>query len=291
MYVDKDQMQSWIQTNPLNVTNQPTFYAYTVDVPQNIDRVYMSLNPFIDSSQVGTVYYFSPILTPGNFDPQAIPKFTNTSDSKGIWSGHQFNNLVRNAGATETWPKFRSIIYQVGGKIDARLSQGIGWLIYSLDLKGTAWYIKATSSALFRSFWAKFGWGQIALIGSKPYRWLLIASFLSLIGSIVGIRRKFNWSGFRFVLWLLINLILSIGYAWFTGISMGSYIARAYIAVARFIYPSIIVIMTVLTFGWSNLIELIPGKYCTLTSSLLIAGFLCLDAYSIFSVLHYFQGI
>jgi hypothetical protein len=252
-------------------------------------RTFISLKPFNTGEQIGNIYIANPVIASGVFDVKQPPVFSDTNASYGEWAGKPFNNLVRNAGALQGWPKFREYIYAMAKKIDYRLAEGIGRVIYTLDFKGTSWYAKSTLSLIFRSFWGKFGWVQVSLIGSKPYRVLFIATIVMLIGCIIGLFKKFDPIGLHFSIWLGLNLFLSLGFAWFTGISMNSYIDKPNIPAARYIFPVILAILTFWCFGWISWIEFVHRRYRWITYGIYVLLFLLLDGIAIASVIAHYQ--
>jgi hypothetical protein len=282
--------QKWITAKPVTLTQQPTFYAYKVRLPVELGRAYIVLKPFVNNQTIGRVYYSKPILLTGIYDLSKVPQFSDINASRGNWAGKPFQNLVRNAGSVQAWPKFRDYVYILANAIDYRLAEGIGHVIYSLDYQGTAWYTSTTLSVIFQSFWAKFGWGEITLMGSKPYRTFYIAMVFMIVGCILGVKKRFSWSGFQIYLWLIMNILFSLGYAWFTGISMSSYIDKAYIPVARFIFPAVLAILAILNFGWGYWIQLIHVRFRWIGSAIFVALFVTLDVMSIMTVYGYYWG-
>ncbi|MBN1535641.1 MAG: DUF2142 domain-containing protein [Anaerolineales bacterium] len=282
--------QKWVHTAPVMLRQQPTFYAYKVRLPVNLSRAYIAIKPFGGNEHVGKIYYANPVLAEGVYARRIPPEFTDDSTVHGTWAGKSFTNLVRNAGTIQSWPKFRDYVYTIADKIDYRLAEGIGHVLYTLDFKGTAWYSKETLSVIFRSFWAKFGWGEITLMGAKPYRTFLIAMAFMAAGCLLGIKNKISWPGIQVALWLGVNIFFSLGYAWFTGISMNSFIDKSYIPVARFIFPSILAILAVFNFGWAFWIEIIRVRYRWIGYVLFIGLFLTLDVMAIITVYQYYWG-
>ena len=76
-------------------------------------------------------------------------------------------------------------------------------------------------------------------------------------------------------------------YALYTGVSMGSITGRAYLPVARFIFPTFLAIAAILCAGWLSLVRLLPNKYQSAGIAVVIASFLMLDIVSIISIRNY----
>ncbi|HVN53366.1 MAG TPA: hypothetical protein VMT46_03470 [Anaerolineaceae bacterium] len=290
MTMHSNWQKDWSPVKPVTVTQDPVFIAYTVDVPPDPGRAYVVLNPVDGLNESGSVYYQNPILAVGEYEVRSSPIYFDRNAKAGKWNGQKFTNLIRNAGLIEAWPKFNNFVYDLGNKIDYRLAEGMSWYIYSLDINGTSWYITSTMQRLFRTFWATFSWGQVALLGSKPYRFLFLFTMLGILGSIYGGIKKFNWTGLQIALWLCLNILLSLGYAWFTGISMESYISKPAISVARFIFPSIFAIMAIFHFGWGSWIEITPFRYRKFMVAAYILIFAALDLNSVISISAFFRN-
>jgi len=277
------------QTTPAQVvqlSREPRFFAYTMTVSKDSRRPIFLLNPFENLSQLNTIYYSRLVLAAGEFNPD-VPPDLDPGSSSGTWSGVQFTNLVRNPEGLGGWPRLRPAVITLLGKIDYRLEESIGWTISLLDLKGTSWFVQASIERLFRTFWATFGWGSIPLIGSKPYRALVVISILGLLGAVGAYLRQPNKSDLLVAGWLVANIMMEFMYALYTGVSMGSITGRAFLPVARYIYPTILAIMAILCVGWLTLIRLLPIKYQSAGFAILIVFFLILNTVSIISIRTY----
>ena len=175
----------------VQLSREPRFFAYTILVPKESSRPILLLNPFENYDQINTVYYSQLVLAAGEFNSEVSPVLDKNS-STGTWSGIPFTNLVRNPEGLGIWPRLRPAVINLLGKIDYRLEDTISWTISLLDVKGTGWFVQASAQRLFRTFWATFGWGSIPLIGSRPYRVLLIITVIGLIGAFFAFYRRFN---------------------------------------------------------------------------------------------------
>ena len=279
--------KSWKGWDRIHLTTQPMFYARTITLPLEPRRVSFVLNPFQDTGSSGSVYFYAPFLVPGAGSAGSQPEFLDAGKSRLLWGGVEADNLIRNAGANLPWPRFRPEIVSLAYKIDYRLGDGLGWLIYSLDFRGVSWYVKGTFTQIFQTFWAKFGWAGVPLAGSKPYAPLKAASALGLLGAVIGFFSHYRFINKRILFWLGVSLLLSIVYAWFTGISTGAFVEKGVIPVARFIYPSVLVILSGLCMGWYQLARLVFPKNDRIFILVFLLALGVLDGYSIYSVVHF----
>lgn len=280
--------KSWKGWDRIHLTADPVFYAKTIRLPLEHRRISFVFNPFEDTGSTGIVYYYAPILVPGVFSAGSQPEFIDPGKSRLRWDGVEVTNLIRNSSAEKIWPRFRPWVANLAYKVDYRLGDGLAWLIYSLDFQGVSWYAQGTFTQIFQTFWAKFGWGGISLAGSKPYAPIKAACILGLLGAVIGFYFRYRSTNKRIVFWLASSLMFSIAYAWFTGISTGAFVENGVIPVARFIYPSVLVILSILCFGWYQAFKIVfPENDKILVSVFFISLFL-LDTYAIYSIIRAF---
>jgi hypothetical protein len=172
---------------------------------------------------------------------------------------------------------------------------------------------------LFRTFWAKFGWGHIDLLGAQwvgggPYALLALILLLGGIGAFIGaIRRRkaIDWE-------IAFVIILSLAAAWgmaLARITIHLAYWHLYVPAARHAYPVIVPTVLALCFGWLELLRglnalrrrmiarggrmgaILSSVRCSLPPKLddfrfqfiaYTAFFIVLDVWSIVSVLVYF---
>jgi hypothetical protein len=248
------------------VTETPQFYALSFTPKDNTQRLWITLQPFknLDIDNPVDIYYDGVILVEGEFPLDKAPQFTEDGSS-GTWNGTQFMNLVRNPSAEISWFYLRPWVDSLGSQIfsDYQGQEGISLIVYTLvDWPSSGWFYLMEMENLFRTFWAKFAWGHVSLIGDKPYRLLLIITSISGVGMAVAFwqRRKrlteLSWD----VYFLLgVALVLIWGMALARGIS---YIFSGWggFVVARYTYPVIIPSVLILSVGWLVLLEFVENK-------------------------------
>ena len=110
------------------------------------------------------------------------------------------------------------------------------------------WYYQTTAANLLRTFWGKFGWGHVPLIGGKPYLILLLVTLVGILGGLL-----FLWRSWRSLKWDIVILLgaalLEIwGAAFLRGIT--SIKGNVFIPGARYAYPAIIPTVMILSVGW-----------------------------------------
>ena len=292
----------WYGFKPVEAGQTPVFVASVVTIPPEESRIQLWLRVTSPDNEDAIINYSGVILVEGEWPTDTVPQFLDKNGVKGVWGGRSFINLARNSMFLNSWPNIRPWLYRLLEKMftglnPTHISSVIALL---LDWKGTEWYIKFASETIFRTFWAKFCWGQVPLIGIFPYFYrpyfvLLIISFLGLIGSIMtGI------ISYKYIKWNSSILLLTVcagiaAFAFFYGVYTmgGGLLFRTYAPVARYIFPAILPISIFLVNGWHEIFVWIKRftKIPSITGGILYAIFLvALDVYSLTSLVLYFQN-
>lgn len=238
----------------LQVGEQPVFFAIQGKVTTLTDRAWIALSPIKKAVETPvTVYYDGIVLAEGEFPLDEAPQFDSADAVSGFWGDKPFVNLLRNGSAERAWFKVKPWADALVAKYfpdRGRPSQ----ILYTLfDLNATGWYYRTTAKNLVRTFWAKFGWGHVPLLGHKPYRPLAAVTVLGLLGASVALwkrRRTVPWDA---LIILGVALMVIWGLTWVRGsIYLYHWI---YIPGARYAYPAIFPTMLVLNAGWYEITE------------------------------------
>jgi hypothetical protein len=158
-----------------------------------------------------------------------------------------------------------------------------------LDWKGAGWYYLGTGANMLRTFWGKFGWGNVLLLGSKPYWALAIVTLLGMVGAGWAI-----WQRRHVLTWeILLLLGLALFGIWVPAIvrGIGSMFGWAFIPSARYAYPTILPTVLILNVGWLE-ISRILGRWLHMVSKLQVAiyllFFVALDVLSILTITRFY---
>ena len=194
------------------------------------------------------------------------------------------------------WPRLNGKLVSI---LNSKLGVGYtsyGLVAYLLDLSRYSGYTLLTIKNNFRTFWAKFGWGQVVLSGYQPYLPLGVVSLAGILGAgavLIRGRRKIPWG---IVVFLCLVGGLSWVYTLLIGVIIRPLIQPGFITGARYAYPVIVPTALVLNTGWWGAGTL-AGQLITrklrlppMTGKLVFFGlFLCLDGYALFSIIQYFR--
>lgn len=277
-----------LQQRTFEVTTQPQFFSFTAEIeadPWFIRVILPSTQPSGD--MVLTVYFDGILLVDGEYSNYGDPQFDKPDGLHGFWGGRSFNNLIRNGSAESSWWGARRTI-------DTRFSKiypaSLSTILASLrDWNGAEWYYRATFDNLFRTFWAKFGWGNVLLAGSKPYRPLGIVTLLAFAAAAFAAWRRRSTLPKSEITFLAMAGILVWGAAFFRGI--GSLFGVIFIPASRYAYPAIIPTVLALCVGWYTVIQLFGLQRKALKIalySLYVLLFLALDVLAVWSIIRYY---
>jgi hypothetical protein len=277
----------------VSVTTEPTFFALSTKLPRNMQRGGVVVEPFDRPVQEPvSIYVDGLVLVEGDFSQSPPPVFIDDLSHKGIWGASPFENLVRNGSGEQAWIGLRAWIDRLGPKIYPDYGQeGLSLAFYTLrDRTAAGWFYSNSIGQLGRTFWGRFGWGNIDLIGQKPYRPLAVLTGLGLFGAILAAIRagkKLRWE-------IVFLLGAAIGIVWGATLFRGSsfILDRAhFLPVARYVFPVIIPTLMVLVIGWLELMNWIGRLSASLRPWLFgvyLLIFFGIDLYALFSIFRYF---
>lgn len=294
----------------VEVGRQPRFQAIHAVLPEGTQRVWVSLDPGLGEGSPAQVFYDGLVLAEGERPLDEAPSFSAPDGAQGIWGGQPFTNLIRNPSAELPGLRLNPLVDRLSRKASPdgmQLSLILGAL---WDWPATLPVLLSGAEHLFRTFWARFAWGQVLLMpGYRPYRWLLAATLFGLLGAglaLVRRRRRVPWDvAFVFGLSLLL--------AWFPTLTrILAYLPqpKLYFPTARHAYPAILPAAFVLSLGWLEIARLLAnawdwlaarspwkdklprigseGRFSAVVFVVFFAGFLILDLLSIYSIARYY---
>jgi hypothetical protein len=279
----------------VSVTTEPTFYALSAKLPRNMQRGGVVVEPFEQPLQESvSIYLDGLVLVEGDFSQSGSPMFTDSLGHSGIWGASPFENLVRNGSGERAWIGLRGWFDRLGPIIFPDYGQeGLSLAFYTVrDRAAAGWFYSNSIGQLGRTFWGRFGWGSINLIGHKPYRPLAVLTGLGLFGAILAAIRtgkQLRWE-------IILILGLAIAIVWGATLFRGSsfILDRAhFLPVARYIFPVIIPTLMVLVVGWLELLNWIERLSASMKPGLLwvyLLFFFGIDLVALFSIYQFFAA-
>jgi hypothetical protein len=279
-------------SHKIKTGTEPGFYFLTATLPANANHVSVGLAiPAGSEEMQGNVFYDGLVLVKGERLAQDPPRFYDQNGRNGIWAGLLFSNLLRNPSAEQTGPGFQSWANKIVEKIMPRFTPSFtsDILVSLLDWKGAGWYYRYTSATLLRTFWAKFGWGNVPLLGSKPYRVLAVVTLLGMAGSAWAI-----WQRRHTLPWEVILLLgLALLGIWIQAIErgLGSLFDGYFFPGARYAFPAILPTVLLLNAGWLEVLRKL-GRWLRMDPKIQSMAYLLLfamlDVLSILSIARFY---
>jgi hypothetical protein len=219
--------------------------------------------------------------------------FDGASGSKGNWGGTAFTNIIRNPSAESSGPRLRLWADLKGRRLFIQYSRP-SMIVYSMtDWPGAGWYFRETAANMLRTFWAKFGWGHVPLLGHKPYRLLLVVTILGMLGftAVCWRRLRGGWLTFP---WDVV-VVTGVAFTLVVGLAVSRGVFNLWfkplIPSARYIFPVVIPIVVVLCAGWWEIFGWIERRLKVPSKVLVgiyVGLFIVLDVYSLVSIANYY---
>ena len=192
-------------------------------------------------------------------------------------------NRVRNGSAERTWPYVHPAVDEAILRYTRRsISQVMASV---LDWRRTSRVYRYTALILFQSFWARFGWGNIAL--AEGWYWGL--GVLTALGAAGAVRGGARIHALTTGVRRAIGLLLAAGLlVWLnTLLRVHPLATRAFIPVARYAYPAIVPTVLALVCGW---LALVPRRYWRWGTLAGLCVLILLDVVSIRTLLAFYYG-
>ena len=240
----------------IQVSQTPSFHALQVKMPQTTNRVWVLLKPNPAKSQDVRLYYDGFVLADGHRPLDEEPQFTTLDGSEGVWGGEPFINYLRNGSLEESWPRVEPRLDNLATRILPDKARPTLILNALLDWPATQVLFRLTYQHLLQTFWARFGWGHVALIWPVIYKILNWVWLIGFTGAMISVLRRWRSAPWDWV-WLS---LLSATLIWFANLVRGiGYFTSGdlYIPPARYAFPAILPTLTILCVGWLEIFTLV----------------------------------
>ena len=270
----------------VHLERAPQFFAFAASFPQQASLSWLRVHAASQKS-AGMLYADGLVLALGDFPTATPPVFQDEQASAGSWNGQSFENLLRNASAEKSWPRLRP---QVSQRLPARLNVASSYLWSVADLPGLGWYYQEAGEQMFETFWQKFGWAHVPLIGKRFYGLFSVLSVAGLAGALWAgwqHRKRLPWGVIAF---LAVQLLGTLALTLLRG--SHSWITRLFIPSARYAYPAILPLAMLLCAGWFFLYDRLASRLKlpqSLGSLGHIAGLALYALLAVLSLLRYYQ--
>jgi hypothetical protein len=264
----------------IQITKKPIFFVFTVALPTDTSQLQVVLSPLVNAPLPNTsIYYDGLVLLKGQWPGDQPPQFTDAQGQAGVWGGASFTNLLRNGSAESGWPHIRSWADRAGARFLPDNGRPSLVLYALLEIRDLRKYYLSVIINLVRTFWAKFGWEKVSLLGGTPYRYLSYLMGIGFIGAFLAL-----WRARKEVPWHpLIFLGLATLGVWISTFFMGTvYLFIGYFYPhSRYSFTVMVLVLLLLANGW---LGWIPDKYRKYFEAAIPVGFLLLNIYAVISI-------
>lgn len=268
------------------------FFAAGFDVPEGQTPTLVRV--FAQANQADRqVWLDGLVLAEGAYPLHSAPEYTDAEASAGTWGGEPWSNLVRNASAEQPSLHLRAWVYPLDRDV---MYSSLSMALFSWqDPDSTGWYFRAAGAYLFRTFWGRFGWGHVPLLGAHPYRVLLGLTLFAALGWLIWlVRRRQHPSQPQTGGNLLGILVLAVLITWGIALLRGAasvFSPNLFIPSARYALPGVLPSMILLSIGWQAGVNWIPVKAPRrLISSLYLLAWIGFAGYALVSAYIYYHG-
>lgn len=231
------------------ITDTPTYFAFSTTADGELPFFcWVAINS--NTKPDNNIYWDGILLAEGNFLELGPPSFLDATAEKAVWGKTTINNLIRNGSGEMSWPIFSPLIEKV---LSGRMGISLSNLLSVFDFEHFSWYYKSSLAHIFRSFWGIFGWGNIFLLGTHPYRFFIVLSAIAIVGWVLSIRHRRTTLQTKAVVFFIPMIVLQLIMVLFRG--TGTWFASLFIPSARYLFPVTFPISLFLAVGYHNIIK------------------------------------
>lgn len=218
----------WSSQKTLSITTDQEHFSKAFEIPTSAENVWVEISAqFNNTTSDGWVYIDNLKM----FIEQA---------------GENETNLLTNPSASSGWFRLRGQVYAY---LTGYMATNINLTLYSLsNLQNTFWYYQSTLVYLFQTFWARFGWGNVPILGNYTYAVLAIVCLIGISATPILLttrRKQLNWH-----IILLFGLVVVI--IWLQTLTRGidSLFSQIWFPAARYALPAVAPTVMLLSSGW-----------------------------------------
>jgi len=180
-----------LEGQPITLSRQPFLIQHNVSLPDSLERLAIEVS--IADWEETEIFLDCLFLVPGNADPSRVPAPVDPNCRYISFGDSIAENLIRNGSFEQTWPRLHPWLEKW---VDDKFAFSITSLWSVLDVDVGLPYLQASGSHVFNTFWGRFGWGSVPLLGKDPYLLFWIVTAIILVGNIIALvqsKGKIAW--------------------------------------------------------------------------------------------------
>ncbi len=280
----------WQSFQAFTATKEQQLVVAQIQVPETADYPWVELRARMsESDREGRVYFTDFLMVPGELSRQQVRDLYPDVQGSSLAGAQQRENGLANPSAERGWFRLRSLVMP---RLSYSVLTNLNTAVSSFsNLPATGWYYRAAIRNLFQTFWARFGWSNVPLLGNLSYLVLGLVTTIALVAYLIAVyrvRKTIDWA-------LFILLMLSAGIIWGQTIlrGVGSLHGPLLLPAARYALP--VVVLTIFPFvaGW-RVIANVLDRQAILPRQISLAIYLALLAVlnilAIYSIIKFYSG-
>jgi hypothetical protein len=171
-----------IVDQPIFLSWQPSLIQHTISIPDSIEKIAVEVN--VATTEEVEIYLDCLFLVPDIVIPSQSPTPVDPNCRYISFGDSIAENLIRNGSFEQTWPRLHPWLEKW---VDDKFAFSITSLWSVLDVDVGLPYLQASGSHVFNTFWGRFGWGSVPLLGKDPYLLFWIVTAIILVGNLIAL--------------------------------------------------------------------------------------------------------
>ncbi|RCK76376.1 MAG: hypothetical protein ANABAC_0527 [Anaerolineae bacterium] len=265
---------------------QPTLIQQTITLPQEMKKIAMEIG--VVTPEEGEITLDCLFLIPDSGTSKDIPSPLDDSCKHFQLGTQRVENYVRNASFERTWWRLQPWLEQW---VDQKFAFSITHLWAIFDPPVGYPYLQGAAGHVFQTFWGRFGWGSVPLVGANPYSFFGWLTLFILLGNVLSVYQRRNEIAWQLIAFLFLSFFLILVMTLFR--HGGNWIWYEAMPNARYLMPAILPLAMFIVNGWATLLgSTRPFKDKPILMNVL--WFLLLIGYNLWalwSIWSYYQSI
>ena len=242
-----------IVDQPIFLSWQPSLIQHTISIPDSIEKIAVEVN--VATTEEVEIYLDCLFLVPDIVIPSQSPTPVDPNCRYISFGDSIAENMIRNGSFEHTWPRLQPWLEKW---VDEKFAFSITNLWSVLDVDVGLPYLRLAGRHVFNTFWGRFGWGSVPLLGKDPYLLFWIVTAIILVGNLIALvqsKGKIAWDlgivFFGSAAFIVIMTLFRHGgnWIWYEATPNARYLMPAFLPLGLFIINGISVLFHRLRLG------------------------------------------
>ncbi len=285
LYADSDIV---FHQGPIHLSTTPQFFAFNAEIPETVDRVSWIRFFTVKRAEI-SIYYDGIVLLPDEIAFDRGPMFLDKNAEVVENEDKTYQNLVRNGSGEKKWPMFSTRFQKL---LFNPLNFNATKLFLLVDFQSISWYFKIFVTTFFRSFWGVFGWGEVPMLGNRPYRVFIVLSGVVVLGMLLELFLRKRQLSYKALILILTVIFFQFVMVSIRGLGSWFVSSNPMIPLARYFFPVLIPVGILTCSGLNRFFCFIQEKIkvpLLVGRTIYILGFGMIISWALLSIVRYFQ--